>query len=251
MAVNHSKGAAPELPGNLELNARIASLQQLLEQAGLDARAQVVAAQIQDVLMTEIHHRTRNMLAMVTAVVRQSLRSAVSIADADAAICARLVAMAKAHDFLLAASEKSASLTDVVRAAIEQHDNSPSRIVVHGKDIDIDPSSILPLTLALNELCTNATKYGSLSSDAGGVTVGWVLDEVEKSVRFTWIESGGPAVHAPRTKSLGTRLIEEALPRQLGGHARLVFHGTGVEFELVVPQDRLTHTKRPAEGLVL
>jgi two-component sensor histidine kinase len=245
MAVSHSR---PEKPGNLELSARVESLQQLLEQAGLDAKAQVVAAQIQDVLMTEIHHRMKNMLAMVTAIVRQSLRSTVNIADAEAAICARLMAMAKAHDFLLAAGEKSASLTGVVRAAIEQHDTSLSRIIVRGDDIDIIPSSILPLSLALNELCTNATKYGALSIEAGSVTVGWVLDEADKSVRFKWIESGGPAVHAPRTKSLGTRLIEEALPRQLGGQARLVFHGTGVEFQLVVPQDRLTNTKRPTES---
>ena len=237
-----------EKPGDLELSARVASLQQLLEQAGLDAKAQVVAAQIQGVLTTEIHHRMKNMLAMVTAVVRQSLRSAVSIADAEAAICARLMAMAKAHDFLLAASEKSSSLTGVVRAAVEQHDTSFSRIIVQGDDIGIDSSAILPLTLTLNELCTNATKYGALSSEAGSVTVGWVLDDAEKSVRFKWIESGGPAVRAPRTRSLGTRLIEEALPRQLGGQARLVFHGTGVEFELVVPQNRLTSAKRPTEG---
>jgi two-component sensor histidine kinase len=243
MALSHPRSAMREKPGDLELSARVASLQQLLEQAGLDAKAQVVAAQIQGVLTTEIHHRMKNMLAMVTAVVRQSLRSAVSIADAEAAICARLMAMAKAHDFLLAASEKSTSLTGVVRAAVEQHDTSSSRIAIKGDDIDIAPSSILPLTLALNELCTNATKYGALSCASGSVTVGWVLDEVEKSVRFRWIESGGPAVDVPRTRSLGTRLIEEALPRQLGGQARLFFRRTGVEFELVVPQDRLTNIR--------
>jgi two-component sensor histidine kinase len=240
--VNHSRSVAPEKPGDLELSARVASLQQLLEQAGLDAKAQIVAAQIQGVLMIEIHHRMKNMLSIVTAIVRQSLRSAGSIGDAEAGICARLMAMAKAHDFLLAANEKSASLISVVRAAVEQHDTSFSRIIVRGDDIDIGPSSILPLTLALNELCTNATKYGALSNEAGSVAVGWTLDDAGRSVRFKWIESGGPAVNAPGAKSLGTRLIEDALPRQLGGQARLVFHGTGVEFELVVPRDRLTNT---------
>jgi two-component sensor histidine kinase len=239
--VSHSKSAIPEKPGNLELSARVASLQRLLEQAGLDAKAQVVAAQIQGVLTTEIHHRMKNMLATVTAIVRQSLRSAPSIEDAEAAICARLMAMAKAHDFLLAANEKSASLIHIVRAAVEPHDTSFSRIIVRGDDIDIGPSAILPLTLALNELCTNATKYGALSSEAGSVAVGWALDDVTKSVCFKWIERGGPAVKAPGRRSLGTRLIEEALPRQLGGQARLVFNSTGVEFELVVPQDRLTN----------
>jgi two-component sensor histidine kinase len=238
--VSHSKSAVAEKLDDRELNARVESLQQLLEQAGLDAKAQIVAAQIQGVLTTEIHHRMKNMLAMVTAIVRQSLRSSVSVGDAEVAICARLMAMAKAHDFLLATNRKSASLIDVVRAAVEQHDTALSRIAVGGDAIDISPSSILPLTLTLNELCTNATKYGALSSAAGSVTVRWVLDDVGKSVHFKWIESGGPAVTAPGARSLGTRLIEDALPRQLGGRAHLGFRRAGLEYELVVPQNRLT-----------
>jgi two-component sensor histidine kinase len=67
----------------------------MLKQAGLDAEAQIVAARIQAVLTDEIHHRTKNMLTVVTAVVRQSIRSATSLAEAEAAIGARLIAMAR------------------------------------------------------------------------------------------------------------------------------------------------------------
>ena len=214
----------------------------MLRQAGLDAEAQVVAARIQSVLTDEIHHRMKNMLAMVTAIVRQSMRTAPSLADAEAAISVRLLAMARAHDLLLKADWKSAGLGDVVQGAIEQHDTAAGRIVASGENLQIISSSILPLTLVLNELCTNAIKYGALSKDSGRVEVGWTADDT--AVILRWVETGGPPVAAPARKSFGTRLIEEALPRQLGGTGELAFLPSGVTFTLTIPLARL----RPAAG---
>ncbi len=209
----------------------------MLVQAGLDAEAQVVAARIQSVLTDEIHHRMKNMLTMVTAIVRQSMRSATSLADAEAAISTRLIAMAKAHDLLLKAELKSARLGTVIHGAIEQHDTAQGRISVQGSDVDIVPSAILPLTLILNELCTNATKYGALSRAGGSVALTWALQTGQLTLR--WIEQGGPAVAPPGARSFGTRLIEDALPRQLGGRGHLAFPVSGVEFELIVPIEGL------------
>jgi two-component sensor histidine kinase len=109
--------------------------------------------------------------------------------------------------------------------------------------MDIQPASILPLTLALNELCTNATKYGSLCIPAGGVALTWALDDTGTSLIFRWVESGGPAVLPPKTRSLGSKLMEEVLPRQLGGTASLIFHPAGLEYELAVPVAHLGATK--------
>src|SRR5665213_1606650 len=106
---------------NDTLTVQNAYLTKMLKQAGLDAEAQVVAARIQSVLTDELHHRMKNMLTMVTAIVRQSLRSAKDLAQAEAAIGVRLVAMAKAHDLLLKADWQAADLATVIRAAIEQH----------------------------------------------------------------------------------------------------------------------------------
>src|SRR5258708_5543415 len=110
------------------LTVQNAYLTKMLVQAGLDAEAQVVAARIQSVLTNEIHHRMKNMLTMVTAIVRQSMRSAINIPDAEAAISARLVAMARAHDLLLKAELQSASLLGVIVGAIEQHNTALGRI---------------------------------------------------------------------------------------------------------------------------
>lgn len=212
----------------------------MLKQAGLDAEARDVAERIQSVLTDEIHHRMKNMLTMVTAIVRQSMRTALSLADAEAAISIRLLAMAKAHDLLLKADWKTAGLHDVVQGAIEQHDTAAKRIAVSGENLQIISASILPLTLALNELCTNAIKYGALSKDGGRVDVRWTSDGT--AVRLRWVETGGPQVPAPQRKSFGTRLIEEALPRQLGGTGKLAFLPSGVEFTLTIPLAQL----RPA-----
>lgn len=214
-----------------------AYLTEMLKQAGLDAEARDVAQRIQSVLTDEIHHRMKNMLTMVTAIVRQSLRSADSLAVAEAAIGARLVAMAKAHDVLLKADWQAADLATVIRAAVEQHCNPAGRIAAQGEALQIVSAAILPLSLLFNELCTNATKYGALSKDDGAVTISWTTDAT--NLVLCWVEKGGPPVVPPHLKSFGVRLIESGIPRQIGGTGLLSFPPPGAVFELTVPLARL------------
>ena len=220
-----------------KLTARNVYLTEMLRQAGLDAEARDVAERIQRVLTDELHHRMKNMLAMVAAIVRQTMRTAGNLEDAEAAISVRLVAMAKAHDVLLKSDWKSTGLHTVLKSAVEQHDTAVGRIAVTGSDMQIVSSAILPLTLALNELCTNAVKYGALSNDAGRVDVTCSTDD--KAMTIQWVERGGPPVDAPRRKSLGSTLIESALPRQLGGTGQLRFAPSGISFTLTLPLDLL------------
>ncbi len=222
---------------NRRLTAQNTYLTEMLKQAGLDAEARDVAERIQTVLTDEIHHRMKNMLTMVTAIVRQSMRASINLAEAEAAISVRLLAMSKAHDLLLKADWKSADLLAVVHGATEQHDTTEGRFVIAGSTMQINSAAILPLTLALNELCTNAVKYGALSRAGGRVTIGWVVDT--RCLTLRWVESGGPVVAAPARNSFGTRLIEQALPRQLGGTGHMIFAPAGVEFELAIPLERL------------
>jgi two-component sensor histidine kinase len=220
-----------------ELTARNLYLTEMLRQAGLDAEARDVAERIQRVLTDELHHRMKNMLAMVAAIVRQTMRTAGNLQDAEAAIGARLMAMAKAHELLLKSDWKSAGLHTVLKSAVAQHDTAAGRIAVAGSDLQIASSAILPLTLALNELCTNAVKYGALSNDAGRVDLTTQSDD--SSLTILWAESGGPQVHPPARRSLGSTLIENALPRQLGGTGQLVFGSSGIRFTLNLPLDQL------------
>lgn len=227
-----------------KLTAQNAYLTEMLRQAGLDAEAQIVAARIQSVLTDEIHHRMKNMLTMVTAVVRQSLRSSANLSDAETAIGTRLIAMAKAHDLLLKADLHSADLSMVVNGAIDQHNTVAGRIYVQGEVVEVASGCILPLSLLLNELCTNATKYGALSKEGGTVSVSWETDADGKVLTLRWGESGGPVVTEPGTKSFGTRLIESGIPRQFGGTGVISFAPSGVMFELIVPLDCLKPLKK-------
>src|SRR3954470_12947661 len=147
------------------------------ETSALDAQARDVAERIQSVLTEELHHRMKNMLTVVAAIVRQTMRTASSLADAEAAIGTRLVAMAKAHDLLLKANWNAADLASVIGSAVKQHDTAAGRINLHGPELQIASSAILPLCLAFNELCTNALKYGALSRPAGLVDVTWMVKD--------------------------------------------------------------------------
>jgi two-component sensor histidine kinase len=211
----------------------------LLDQAGIDSAQRDIAERIQAVLTEELHHRMKNMLAMVTAIVRQSMRSASNLASAEIAITARLMAMAKAHELLLNADLKAANLTDLIRGATEQHNVAAGRFQFQGDELVVMAASILPLMLMINELCTNAAKYGALSTERGSVLLSWKLDGTGKQLLLKWVESGGPVVTAPGAQSFGTRLIETALPRQLHGSGRLAFPETGVEFECSIPVESL------------
>jgi two-component sensor histidine kinase len=208
-------------------------LKRLLGLAAVNTAERDVADRIQGVLTEELHHRMKNMMTMVTAIVRQSLKTADSLPEAAAAIEARLMAMARAHDLLLKADLKTAGLKSVVRGAIEQHNSGLGRIVVRGDDLEIVSGAIVPVTLMLNELCTNATKYGALSVEGGTVSLGWT--KKAGTIVFHWTESGGPPVVELGRRSLGSKLIEDALPRQMGGRGKLSFAEAGVEFEFVVP----------------
>jgi two-component sensor histidine kinase len=220
---------------NETLRTQNTYLKALLERAADNTAERDIAERIQAVLTGELHHRMKNMLAMVTAIVRQSIRASDNLEAAERAIETRLIAMARAHDLLLKADLATARLTRVVADAIEQHSAAISRIGVEGDELDIVADAIVPMTLMLNELCTNATKYGSLSSSSGEVSLTWTRNISEETMTFRWAERGGPAVTPPGRRSLGTRLIEDALPRQLGGQGRLMFPVSGVEFELVIP----------------
>jgi two-component sensor histidine kinase len=162
---DHTQSKSRDSVRDDALKAQYVYLNRLLEKAGVDAARRDIAERIQAVLTEELHHRMKNMLTIVTSIVRQSIRSATSVQEAERAIATRLIAMGKAHDLLLEVDWKTAKLTNVVKGAIQQHNANASRIKVSGPEIEIASAAILPLTLVVNELCTNATKYGAFQRE--------------------------------------------------------------------------------------
>jgi two-component sensor histidine kinase len=126
-------------------------------------------------------------------------------------------------------------LTDVICTAVEPFDcHDPRRFVLPKTDIQIGPSAVLPLTMSLNELCTNAVKYGALSNETGTVEITSATEEKGERLKLIWTEKGGPAVLEPTRYSFGTRLISR-LADQLKGHVVLRYEPTGVVCEIDLP----------------
>jgi two-component sensor histidine kinase len=96
------------------------------------------------------------------------------------------------------------------------------------------PGAVLPLIVSLNELCTNAVKYGALSNATGRIDITSTVDEMAQQFKLTWTEKGGPAVQEPTRRSFGTRLINH-LAAQLHGDIRLRYEPAGVVYELDIP----------------
>ena len=209
-------------------------LRRLLEQAGIDAAELKVAAQLQRVLLEELHHRVKNTLATVMAITSQSLRQADSLEHAREAITGRLLALGRVHDLLLQVNWSSAPILDLVKSAIVPFDQQGDRFQIEASAFEVSPSTILPLSMVLNELCTNALKYGALSGAVGRVAISALADAQRKQFRLRWGESGGPAVTPPKRSGFGSQLIQ-GIAKQLQGEASVAYEPAGVAYVITIP----------------
>jgi two-component sensor histidine kinase/ActR/RegA family two-component response regulator len=207
----------------------------LLAQAGIDAKEREAADKLQKLVLGELHHRIKNTLATVSAIASQSLRTATSVQHAQQAIEGRLLALGRAHDLLMQVSWASAGLEMTIRNATEPYDNKGvGRFAVSGPEVDMGSGAVIALAMTLNELCTNATKFGALSDPSGIVKVDWTIDQASQQLTLSWIESGGALVNPPVRRSFGTRMME-SLGRQLSGTVRLAYPPSGFTYTLEVP----------------
>ena len=155
------------------------------------------------------------------------------------AVESRLFALGRAHDLLLQANWLRAQLGHVIRAAIEPFDDPhSSRFTVREITLDVDATAVLPLTMSLNELCTNAVKYGALSVPAGRIEISPSVDQKAKRFKLSWTELGGPIVQEPKRRGFGTQLIDK-LADQLRGEARLKYDPHGIVYQLDLPLSAL------------
>lgn len=229
----------------LRLDVENANLRRLLAQAGIDAAEHKVMEGVQRLLLEELHHRIKNVLATVMAIASQSLRNAKSVEDGREAIEHRLLALGRVHDLLLKNNWTSATLVSIVQTATEPFDKG-ERFSVQIPDIEVSPAAVLPLAMILNELCTNAVKYGALSNANGRVAISAAVDASKERFSFTWVETGGPSVQTPTHQSFGTRLIEQGFVGELRGEAHLSFEASGVVCSLNIPLASLVDVKHAA-----
>lgn len=185
----------------------------------------------QQLLINELNHRVKNTLATVQSIAMQSLRNAGNVDEAGWVIGARLVALARAHDVLTRESWEAADLGEIISEAIAPyHQYGEHRFHCRGPEVRLPPRVALSLAMALQELATNAVKYGAVSNESGEITIGWSVDggTAPPRLRLRWEETGGPPVVPPARRGFGSRLIEQSLAQELDGEVRMEFAPTGV-----------------------
>jgi PAS domain S-box-containing protein len=191
------------------------------------------AEERQKLLIAELNHRVKNTLATVQSLIRQTLRDSGVAPEVEEMITERLIALSAAHDVLTRESWAGARLSDIARAALDPY-LPLGRIAVAGPQVRISPKVAVPLSMALHELCTNAVKHGSLSTETGRVQLSWTRRD-ERAVLLEWRESGGPPPSSQRRTGFGSRLLGRALAGELGRPAELTFAPEGLICRIVVP----------------
>ena len=200
--------------------------------------AEKVAAQHQRLLIDELNHRVKNTLATVQSIAMQTLRNAETTELAKDALEMRLLGLSRAHDVLTRENWDGADLNDVVAQAIAPfRDRDGHRFNCEGPDVRLNPRMSLAIAMALQELATNAVKYGALSSATGTVSIGWTIsrDNEPEELHFCWRERGGPPVTPPSRRGFGSRLIERSLARDLDGVVSITFEPSGVFCRIKAP----------------
>jgi len=192
----------------------------------------------QMLLINELNHRVKNTLATVQSIAGQTLRSASSMEQVREDLEGRLFALSRVHNVLTRESWEGASLREVVEQAVEPYRRSDDdRFHVAGEDVRLSPRMALAIALALQELTTNAVKYGALSNATGMVRITWRISGAPARRRLVlrWEEAGGPAVDPPRRRGFGSRLIERSFAMELGGQATIEFLPEGVRCTVDAP----------------
>lgn len=212
----------------------------MLDAAGQPERILTVARDIsylkqvedeREHLMQELSHRLRNAFGMVQSVISQTLRQATSLQEGRETLSGRVRALADAQNILTRSVASEMPVAEVVQAALLPYRTGDGRFTISGPNATISGRQGLGLSLALHELCTNATKYGALSGAVGAVDVSWDVQS-DGAFAVRWLERGGPPVAPPEKSGFGSVLIEKIVASYFNGSATLDFHPGGVVFHL-------------------
>ena len=202
---------------------------------GYDVTDRIAAEQLQSTLNRELGHRLKNQLAMVQAIVGQTVRSGADVETIGRAIINRIQVLARAHDVLIAGETDGADVGDILHQTVSLHDDQlDPRYVVAGPVLPLAARPALSLAVILHELATNAAKYGALRSAKGQVRVTWGVDDRGAATTFylRWRELDGAPVVAPSATGAGTRLIRAGISGARDGSVTLEFAPEGAQCEI-------------------
>jgi PAS domain S-box-containing protein len=198
----------------------------------------------QALLIAELDHRVKNVLACVTAIAHHASLGTRTTDEFLPALGGRIQSLANAHALLSNSRWQGVDLTELVRTVLAPCGNG-GNTVIEGPDLGLAPDAAQAMAMALHELATNAAKYGALSNRIGQVSVRWRRQsnggELPGLV-LEWRETGGPPVGPASVSGYGTSVIRDIIPYELGGSVDYVHAPNGVRCRLRVPAKWLTNT---------
>ena len=200
-------------------NAELADLRQRL----------VEAEQHQTMLVAELNHRVKNILAVVQSVATQTITSSRSLDQFRIAFEGRLRAIALAHDILTQLRWGEVDLEHLVARSLAPYRGEG--VAWSGPTVRLAASSVVSLAMVLHELSTNAAKYGAFANEKGQVEIAWRRLEADKA-ELTWSERGGPAIAGEPAPGFGSKLISRVISYDLQGHAAMRFDPAGLRCRL-------------------
>ena len=211
----------------------------------VDVTQIVQAEQHQRLLVDELNHRVKNMLAVVISLASQTLRRSGTLEEFSGAFLGRVQALTGTYTLLSRESWSNVQLQEIVAEELRPFmATDRTNIHIDGPAVFLDPRGALALGMAIHELATNAAKYGALSVPAGDVAVTWAVERTIEGEHLTlgWREHNGPPVTAPTKRGFGMLLIERGLAHDMAGKATVEFLPDGLRASFHAP---LTRTGQP------
>lgn len=209
-----------------------------------------LAEKHQRFLMRELTHRSKNLLAVINSMARQTARSAGSLDEFERRFSSRIQGMAASHDLLVNQNWTAASLRELVARHIQIFNDDPNRILLSGPEVLVNVEATQAIGLALHELGTNSVKYGSLSRQGGKILVNWgpcLLGDGRSGLEIRWTERGGPQVVKPARTGFGHIVSVRMVAQSLDGVVSLEYPETGLIWTLRFPMDDVASI-RPASN---
>lgn len=228
--------SVPWQPAELQIaeTLRISLLDVILRRADIVNSERRAAQESQATLIAELNHRVKNILALIRSLVRQSRQNALTMEGFAGDLEHRIRALALAHDQLTQTGWHRAPLRRLLEAEARAWTHSPERVSLVGPGVTLDSRAYQALALVFHEMMTNAAKYGALSRSAGRLSVIWSR-EGGGDLRIEWRELGGPLVQPPERRGFGSVIVEQTIPFELRGEARVEYLTQGVHGSFLIP----------------
>ena len=192
----------------------------------------------QTLLIRELHHRVKNTLATVQALLGASVRTATSVDAFYASFSARVISLAKTHNLLTEDYWQQAPLREMLINELGPYNDAEgTRIRLHGPKVDLLGDLAVPTGMAIHELTTNAAKHGALSVPEGRIEVKWDVKRSQdrRLLKLDWREYDGPPTCPPTRKGFGSTLLHRVLKVQCDADIAFEFRPSGLHFRMEAP----------------